>query len=1137
MAARLTTLHELIRRFELPRPDSEFPDLVTFLGEEARIRAAAGAVVSVETNAKYFYLLARAYELLGYSARHTPWLSNSPRFYWHKALGFLEEAMVLTPAESSYRAFLQGKLFFRRAMIFTLEMKATDPDNSADLLESAEAEFEVAAKHEPDATVRYLYRDAAKIAVTEGWQRSFRKKLQERVARARKWPTQQSLDAIAEHLATFPDQSFWRFPSADAGMDWPVQHAMAKARPLYAKAQMWEEVSRFLREQKELPGSEHLLREVERAIEQCNEEATAVCQPVGLVIRAADSRVTRLSRDAEAALRHCIREFRIAQGHDNEERMQLLARTRPISRFLPHDALTTLKNIHPHDPKPVRVSSAFVAAVGEAGIALDDKAKVFAESADMWIVRSLSDRYLVRSDAFPEIIDLHDQPIAFSHNEAQIFNQYATAIHKTCELYTLAIREILQVLHEANVWYERMTSQLEADTKAVSTDSHLASLHVTVSSILKEVNARNYPLLGTLRVRTRYAWSLLEMFQMRNQSIRLGTLFSGQCQLIMANPFFEPKEDVIEDQYLEVGADPIFQTTIDFVFRGLKGEEHRHDFQRRALRTARITIDQQKQSLLIESRYLDLDPQTRRALIARLACHRSLVLALEQFTTIFVAQRAGELPTPSIDGFLRDIQEQFSNARQALEATGAYPSRLINGAGLDALHDYMRGIAQVLIGMNARHDKQPWADIYSTALQLLNDARHKMANVGNVYLLPVGAVRTDYLYYMDARILTVSAFRSRYYGEEGDAATKAGDFANAAELFEKAADLYEKVHDYRVATKARARAADVRSLAESEPEAQYQWLKTANAYYAACGDASGYKDTSERLQNFPDEEAGISARRAWREPQLSPSPIEKFGGYDLQLLASGGMADVFRATGPDRRVVALKRIHADYLTDEDFMARFQNEFDTARSLSHPNIVQVYQRGIENGMPFFTMELLEGRTLEKAIDAHEVFAPYDAARIVKQVAEALDFAHAKGVVHRDLKPANVMIDEEGRVKVMDFGIAINSRFDRRTKEGTFLGTPRYTSPEQWKGATATPLSDLYALGLILYEMVTGKPVLPIGRRMVEVHPVPSAVVPDLPAEIDAIVVQLISYNPDARPKTAEVLIETIAAVEVMHRMHP
>jgi len=1126
-----TRLQDLINRFELPFPDAGFPDLIAVLVDAASERVAM-PVVPADVNAKYFYLLARTYELVGYSARHTPWLSNSQRFYWHKALSFIEEAMLLVPADSALNSFLHGKLLFRDAMI-TLDGKTADPtDKGPDLLEQAEARFGAAARREEDVRLQHIYADAASIARTERQLRTYRKELQVRIARAKRKPLPAAIDAIVKHLDAFPAPP-WAFPSAAAGMSWPVQHALADVRPLCAMAQMHEEVVKLISEvRKKLDdgGSETLAR-CEKVIADSYEQSAIICDDVGLVVRAADNRVTLQSRLAEASLRHCTREFRLAQERDNDERTRLLARAGVQPRLLPDDAAAALREI-PTEQDWSRVPPKFIKAAATIGVRLDVQATVFPEGAASWIIRSGADRFLVRATDGPgEIIDLDKQPIAFSDNEAETFNAYSSSVHETCELYTTAIREILRLLESATDWYEKMAGHLKSGAAKAPNDAHLVSLDVTIRSILKELRARNYPLLATLRVRTRYAWSLLEMFQMRNQSVRLGTLFSGRCQLLMANPFFDPDKDVVEDQLLEVGADPIFQTTVDFVFRGAKGEENRHDFQRKALHTTTITIDQQELSLVVESRYLDLYPETRRSLIARLACHRSLARALELFTDIYVAQRANQLPTATIRRSLKGIADHFGEADSALIGSGDYRSKLIDATGLDALHDYMQGIAQVLIGMNERAGKRAWEGIYRGALDLLQSGRRKLAEVGDVYLLPKGDVRAEYLDYVDARILTVSGFKSRYHGEE---ASNPADYKTAADLFDKAAEIFERRHDYRVATKARARAADARTFAAATAQERYRWLKEANALYAACADPDGYKDTSDRLQEFSDEELGVSRdERTQRSAVASvppPAPVAakgrtKFASWEIEYVTSGGMADVYRATGDDGGVVALKRLKEKHLSNQKYRERFMREFETAKVLQHDNVVRVFVQGEWNGFPYFTMEFLTGRTLEIPVAAHQILPPAEVVDIMSQVAEALAHAHRRGIVHRDLKPSNVMLLDANGLKIMDFGAAQDQRysFSPLTEEGFVLGSPLYASPEQLRTGKATSVSDLYSLGLICYELLTGKTALEPLQRLGQTHPRPSSVIDDIPEAIDAIVARLIQREPGDRYPSAEALI--------------
>ena len=257
---------------------------------------------------------------------------------------------------------------------------------------------------------------------------------------------------------------------------------------------------------------------------------------------------------------------------------------------------------------------------------------------------------------------------------------------------------------------------------------------------------------------------------------------------------------------------------------------------------------------------------------------------------------------------------------------------------------------------------------------------------------------------------------------------------------------------------------------------------------------------------------------------------EWFGDFRLlAMLGRGGMASVFKA---ERRgeLSALKRPLANLLDDPHFLERFLREADIGRTLNHPNIVRILERGDVGRVPFFTMELVEGQTLEAYVRGRGATEARTAASIVAQVAEALDFAHIKGVVHRDLKPSNVMLLPDGTVKVMDFGIARARRFESMTATGAFVGTPHYVAPEMVQGHSTDPRSDLYALGVIFFELLTG--VRPFsGETAFEVlkkhcdqePPLPSRVHRDVPAELEAITLRLLRKDPGQRPANAEELV--------------
>jgi hypothetical protein len=255
-----------------------------------------------------------------------------------------------------------------------------------------------------------------------------------------------------------------------------------------------------------------------------------------------------------------------------------------------------------------------------------------------------------------------------------------------------------------------------------------------------------------------------------------------------------------------------------------------------------------------------------------------------------------------------------------------------------------------------------------------------------------------------------------------------------------------------------------------------------------------------------------------------------FGEYRLlELLGRGGMASVYRAERRDEQV-ALKRPLGTLLDDPDFLQRFAREAEISRSMNHPNIARILERGEVEGVPYFTMELLDGESLQAVIRKRGAAEPRVAAAIVAQVAEALDFAHSKGVIHRDLKPSNIMLLPDGTAKVMDFGIARGRSFDGLTVTGAFLGTPDYVAPETMEGLGTDARSDLYALGMVFYELLAGRlpfagaaPFAVLKRRLAEDPPPPSSIEGRVPAELDAIVLRLLRRSPAERPGSAEELV--------------
>jgi serine/threonine-protein kinase len=247
-------------------------------------------------------------------------------------------------------------------------------------------------------------------------------------------------------------------------------------------------------------------------------------------------------------------------------------------------------------------------------------------------------------------------------------------------------------------------------------------------------------------------------------------------------------------------------------------------------------------------------------------------------------------------------------------------------------------------------------------------------------------------------------------------------------------------------------------------------------------------------------------------------------------IGRGGMADVFLAR--DRmldRPVAIKVLFPEYATDPNFVERFRREAQAAANLSHANIVGVYDWGKQGSTYFIVMEYVNGRTLADILKEGTVPA-MRAAQIADAVAGALGFAHRSGVVHRDVKPANILVSTDDTVKVADFGIAraLNSATEQDlTQAGAVMGTATYFSPEQAQGANPDPRSDLYSLGIVMYEMVAGKPPFiaenPVAVAYKQVHDQAKPLkelVPGLPPSYDAITTKLLAKNPVARYRSAE-----------------
>ncbi|MGO8890397.1 MAG: protein kinase domain-containing protein [Streptosporangiaceae bacterium] len=247
----------------------------------------------------------------------------------------------------------------------------------------------------------------------------------------------------------------------------------------------------------------------------------------------------------------------------------------------------------------------------------------------------------------------------------------------------------------------------------------------------------------------------------------------------------------------------------------------------------------------------------------------------------------------------------------------------------------------------------------------------------------------------------------------------------------------------------------------------------------------------------------------------------------LDVLGTGGMAMVWRARDEVLgRDVAVKVLSPQYAADPGFLARFEREARHAARLSHPRLVTVFDSGVDGTSAFIVMELVVGPTLRQVLDQAGPLPEGEAVRIAAAVCEALEVAHAAGLVHRDIKPANIMLTGGGEVKVLDFGIARADGGDGTTGTLGVLGTAAYLSPEQASGQAAGPQSDLYSLGCVLFEMLTGAPPFSAGttvglayRQVHEDPGPPSARRPGLPGRLDQVTGRLLAKNPAGRPASA------------------
>jgi serine/threonine-protein kinase len=253
----------------------------------------------------------------------------------------------------------------------------------------------------------------------------------------------------------------------------------------------------------------------------------------------------------------------------------------------------------------------------------------------------------------------------------------------------------------------------------------------------------------------------------------------------------------------------------------------------------------------------------------------------------------------------------------------------------------------------------------------------------------------------------------------------------------------------------------------------------------------------------------------------------------LRKIGSGGMADVYCAEDQQLgRQVALKLLYPRFAEDEQFVERFRREASSAAALQHPNVVQVFDRGEWDGTYYIAMEFLHGRNLKQVVREHGALDPALAGDLVIQILKAARFAHRRGIVHRDIKPHNVIVDDEGRAKVTDFGIARAGASDM-TETGSIMGTAQYLSPEQAQGLPVDARSDLYSTGIVLYELLTGRPPfdaespVTIALKQVSEEPVaPRQINPAVPPALEAVTLRALRKDPAERHQDADAMIAAL-----------
>lgn len=263
---------------------------------------------------------------------------------------------------------------------------------------------------------------------------------------------------------------------------------------------------------------------------------------------------------------------------------------------------------------------------------------------------------------------------------------------------------------------------------------------------------------------------------------------------------------------------------------------------------------------------------------------------------------------------------------------------------------------------------------------------------------------------------------------------------------------------------------------------------------------------------------------------------DSVGSYRVEsLLATGGMGRVYRALGPGDEPVALKLVKQDLARDQVFRKRFDREARIAQTVSHPHVVPVLDKGEHEGIPFLAQKFIRGGSLADKLEKEGTLGLATSVRVCEEVASGLDALHENGLFHRDVKPANILLDEAGAAYITDFGLAKDSQGSLLTRPGQALGSMDYMAPEQIRAEEVSAASDVYALGCVMCECVSGKPPFADrqGMRVLWAHlqdepPNPCAGREDVPAEVGPAILQALAKAPAERPQTATSFAESLKA---------